>query len=238
MEVAKIIAVIHARGGSKRIPLKNIKPLNGTPLIVYSITSCLKSKYLDRVIVSTDHEHIKSISLGAGAEVPFDRPKDLSEDVPSELVTKHAVEFVENEQGEKIDIVVTIQPTTPFFSAEDIDATIELIRKSDKFNTAFTVSKVSERPEWMFYKSGDHLVSYEKNKLQGDIGVVQSLKELWHPNGAIYVTRRPTLFEGGVLIDDSPAGHEMSHESSVDIDEPIDFLFAEFIAKNLNEHKL
>lgn len=110
----KVLGVIHARGGSKRIPLKNIKILNGKPLIAYIISAALKAKTIDRLIVSTDHPDIIRISKEYGAEVPFIRPKDISEDVPSELVTQHAVNFIEQEEGRQIEIAVTFQPTTPF----------------------------------------------------------------------------------------------------------------------------
>ena len=84
------------------------------PLISYMIKAALGSRYLRRVIVSTDHPEIKRISLESGAEVPFVRPEKLSEDCPSEWVTQHAVKFVETEESRKVDIVVTMQPTTPF----------------------------------------------------------------------------------------------------------------------------
>ena len=95
-----IVGVIHARGGSVRIPLKNIKPLNGTPLISYIIKAAIQSKYMRRIIVSTDDEQIKEISLNAGAEVPFMRPAELATDCPSEWVTQHAIKYVEDEEGE------------------------------------------------------------------------------------------------------------------------------------------
>ena len=119
------------------------------PLISYMIKAALGSRYLRRVIVSTDHPEIKRISLESGAEVPFVRPEKLSEDCPSEWVTQHAVKFVETEESRKVDIVVTMQPTTPFCTSEDIDACIRLIAKSG-FDSTFTARIVRERPEWMF----------------------------------------------------------------------------------------
>ena len=120
-----VLAVIHARGGSKRIPNKNIKLLCGKPLITYCIKAALSSSYLDKVVVSTDSEAIKQIASDAGAEVPFTRPDDLAEDVASELVTKHALITMEEIDGLSYDIVVTMQPTTPFILKADIDACIE-----------------------------------------------------------------------------------------------------------------
>jgi CMP-N-acetylneuraminic acid synthetase len=212
--------------------MKNIKLLNGKPLIAYMINAALGSNYLRRVIVSTDHPDIKQVSLDAGAEVPFLRPENLSTDCPSEWVTQHAVKFIEEEENEKIDIVVTMQPTTPFCNSEDIDTCIEKLLTSSVFDSVFTAAFVHERPEWMFKLKDNHaavLISGEE--IKGETGVYQSLPELVTVNGAAYATRRNTLFEEGVIISKNTGVHIMSHERSIDIDVPVDFEFAEFILK-------
>ena len=225
-----IIGVIHARGGSKRIPLKNIKLLGGHPLVAYMIKAALNSKYLRRVIVSTDHDEISNISLRYGAEVPFRRPAHLAEDCPSEWVTQHAVEFVEEQEAKKIDIVVTMQPTTPFCSGADIDACIDILIKDENMKSVFSVKQVTERPEWMFRLQDNHRAELLlKGEMKGERGIFQSLEGLVLPNGAVYATWRDTLFQEGVLISNKTGVSIMPPERSVDIDEPIDFLFAEFI---------
>jgi len=235
MSEKNIIGVIHARGGSVRIPMKNIKLLNGKPLIAHMINAAKGSKYLRRVLVSTDHPEIKQISLDSGAEVPFLRPEKLSTDCPSEWVTQHAVEFIENEENEKIDIVVTMQPTTPFCQSEDIDSCINILKDSPNLNSVFTAMYVHERPEWMFKLKEDHTAElFLGVEIKGETGVYQSLPELVTVNGAAYATRRNTLFEEGVIISKKTGVHIMSHERSIDIDVPIDFDFAEFIAKKYN----
>jgi CMP-N,N'-diacetyllegionaminic acid synthase len=227
-----IIGIIHARGGSKRIPLKNIEPLNGRPLISYMIREALGSRYLRRVIVSTDHPEIKKISLEYGAEVPFTRPKELAEDCPSEWVTQQAVEFVESEESRKVDIAVTMQPTTPFCTALDIDTCIESLLTNDEMTSAFTAKVVRERPEWMFRVTGKNRASLLLDgDMKGERGIFQSLQRLVIPNGAVYATRRNTLFHEGVIISKNTVVHVMPDERSVDIDEPIDLLFAEFLLK-------
>jgi len=225
-----IIGVIHARGGSKRIPLKNIKLLGGHPLVSYMIKSALNSKYLRRVIVSTDHDEISNIALRYGAEVPFVRPVHLAEDCPSEWVTQHAVEFVEEQEAKKIDIVVTMQPTTPFCSGTDIDACIDILITDENMKSVFSVKQVAERPEWMFRLQENHRAELLlEGEMKGERGIFQSLAGLVIPNGAVYVTRRDTLFREGVLISKKTGVSIMPPERSVDIDEPIDFLFAEFL---------
>ncbi|MBI2470410.1 MAG: acylneuraminate cytidylyltransferase family protein [Planctomycetes bacterium] len=226
----RIIGIIHARGGSKRIPLKNIKLLNGIPLIGYIIKAALGSKLLQRVIVSTDHPDIIRISKDFGAEVPFVRPKDISEDVASELVTQHAIKFIEDETGEKIDIAVTMQPTTPFCRAEDIDECIRLLLKHDDLESALTAKKIHERPEWMLRIDGYKGRLFMEGDIKGDRGISQMLPPLCIPNGAVYATRRDVLFEKNIIIS-SPVGiHLMEFERSIDIDEPVDFKMAEFFA--------
>ncbi len=225
-----IIGVIHARGGSKRVPLKNIKPINGKPLISYMIKAALASKYMRRVIVSTDHADIKRISLEYGAEVPFTRPADLAEDCPSEMVTKHAVDFVEAEESKKIDIIVTMQPTTPFCITEDLDACIELVAEKG-FDSAFCASVVRERPEWMFVLKDGQASPFMGGVMQGERGVYQSLDTLYVPNGAAYATKRDVFEKENAVITKNSSLHVMPDERSVDIDEPIDMLYAEFLSK-------
>ncbi len=228
---SNIIGIIHARGGSRRIPLKNIKLLNGIPLIGYIIKAALGSKLLDRVIVSSDHPEIMRLSKEFGAEVPFVRPADLAEDVPSELVTQHAVAFIEAETREKVDIAVTMQPTSPFCSSEDIDACIQKLTDNPEIESAFSVKKICERPEWMFSLKKNRAVSFLEGEMKGERGVTQSLPDLYIPNGAVYATRRNVLFEKNLLISDMASIHIMSAEKSIDIDEPIDFLVAEVVGE-------
>src|SRR6266404_128898 len=123
----KILCIIPARGGSKRLPGKNIKPLNGKPLIGYAIEAAKGSKYIDKVIVSTDDEAIAAVSKEFGAEVPFMRPAELATDTAASIeVLRHAVAFIENLE-EKVDVIVLIQPTVPGVLAVDVDAAIEKI---------------------------------------------------------------------------------------------------------------
>ncbi len=228
----EIIGVIHARGGSVRVPKKNIRLLAGKPLINWTIESALKSK-CSRVIVSTDSKEIKEISLKCGADVPFTRPKDISEDVASELVTEHAVLFHEKERNTKIDIVITIQPTTPFLKSQDINQCIDLLEKNNAYDSVFTAGKVQERPEWMFFidKETGKALNIQNKNISGNLGISQKLPELWHPNGGAYASRRDTIFIQKKLIGRNPAIVKMNFFDSIDIDEEIDFLLAEEIAK-------
>ena len=229
-----ILGVIHARGGSKRIPLKNMKLLAGRPLIAYLVEAAMESRLLDRLIVSTDHPEIARIAREYGAEVPFVRPAELAEDVASELVTQHAVRFVEAE-GYAVQIALTMQPTTPFCSAEDIDACIQKMLETD-LDTVFTGCEVHERPEWMYRRdqsSEGRVIPFTGRLVQGDAGISQKLPKLYIPNGAVWATRRAVLMEQGLITGPKAGIVVMSRERSVDIDEPIDFIVAEAIAAEL-----
>ena len=229
-----ILGVIHARGGSKRIPLKNMKLLAGRPLISYLVEAAMESRLLDRLIVSTDHPEIARIAREYGAEVPFVRPAELAEDVASELVTQHAVRFVEAE-GYAVQIALTMQPTTPFCSAEDIDACIRKMLETD-LDTVFTGCEVHERPEWMYRRdqsSEGRVIPFTGRLVQGDAGISQKLPKLYIPNGAVWATRRAVLMEQGLITGPKAGIVVMSRERSVDIDEPIDFIVAEAIAAEL-----
>ena len=227
-----VVAIIHARGGSKRIPLKNIRPLAGKPLISYVIEAALNAKTVNRVIVSTDHPDIITIAKGCGAEVPFVRPADISEDVPSELVTQHAVRYLEEIENYPVEIAVTMQPTTPFCVPGDVDSCVELILNSDA-DSAVTACQIHERPESMFYLGKDsYAVNFLGNTMTGDIGVSQALPKLYTPNGGVYATRRKSLFDQNSLYGKKVKLHIVPRERSVDIDEPIDFAIAEFLANS------
>lgn len=226
-----VVAVIHARGGSKRVPMKNIKPLGGRPLISYVVRAALKSRHLRRTIVSTDHPEIKRLSLEYGAEVPFDRPRDLSEDVPSELVTQHACRFVEAQDGKSLDAVVTLQPTTPFCRGEDIDRCIELLFESGADSVISAREVKDDRPEWMYRLVDGWAISYQGLVFKGDLGVSQRLEPLYRPNGGIWVTRRDVLMHDGLILGPKCKMQVMPFERSIDIDEPIDFVIAEAVGR-------
>jgi len=117
----KILALIPARGGSKGLPGKNIKPLLGKPLIAWTIEQAKASKYVDRVVVSTDDDEIAEVAIRYGAEVPFLRPKELArDDSPTIDAILHALDFF-SDKGERFDLLALLEPTSPLRDSEDID---------------------------------------------------------------------------------------------------------------------
>jgi CMP-N,N'-diacetyllegionaminic acid synthase len=231
------LGVIHARGGSKRVPRKNIKLLNGYPLIAYMVRASLASK-IDRVIVSTDDNEIAEIARKFGAEVPFMRPAELSEDVPSEQVTCHALEWAEADENSDYEVVVTLQPTTPFIEPAHINECLGKLLRNPKIASCFTAVRVTEPPQWMFTIEDDTQIAktFMQGNISGERGVFQTLPPLYFPNGGAYATRVSALREQNLLITNPATIVPVSHEKSVDIDEPIDWIIAESIG-SLNGFK-
>ena len=225
----KILAIIPARGGSKRLPGKNIKLLNGKPMIAHAILAAKKSKYVDRVIVSTDDQAIVKVAKKYGAEVPFIRPAELASDTAGTLpVLQHAVAHIERQDKFKPDLVVLIQPTNPLVKSEDIDGTIEKMIAT-KTNSCFTVSEISQRPEWMYRLAGKKPKLFLTN---ANLNIrSQDLPKLGIINGAIYVTKYNTLMKNNKIRDKNTSIYLMPKERSVDIDDMFDFELAKFLIK-------
>lgn len=150
-----VFALVLARGGSKRLPRKNIKELAGKPLIAYAIEEGKKSKYIDRLIVSTDDAEIAEVAKRFGAEVPFVRPAELAADAVTDYpVFVHALEWLEKNENWKPNIVVQLRPTSPLRTVEHIDATIELLAAHPEADSVRTVAEPEQSP-YKMYKIGD-----------------------------------------------------------------------------------
>ncbi|MBI2108802.1 MAG: acylneuraminate cytidylyltransferase family protein [Parcubacteria group bacterium] len=218
-----ILAIIPARGGSKGIPGKNIKLLAGKPLIAYSIEAAKNSRFVNRVVVSTDYKDIAEVAEKYGAEVIM-RPKELAEDkTPMDPVLKHVVEFLENEEGYTPDAVVLLQPTSPLRTAKHLDEAIEKFLEGD-FDTIISV-EVNKNPRHEI-REGKYLVpSFKKieNRDKREPSYIE--------NGAIYISKTD-LIKNGKIRGERIGHHEMDRYSSIDIDEPIDFEIVERLLGN------
>ena len=140
----KILAVTLARGGSKGVKLKNIKKINGKPLIWYTIKEAQKSKYIDNYIVSTDHLRIKNVAISYGVDVPFLRPKNISNDKSSSVdALQHAVKNAEKYYGINYDYIVELMCTNPFKTYKDIDKSIKYLINS-KSDAVIAMKKVED----------------------------------------------------------------------------------------------
>ncbi len=224
----KLLALIPARGGSKGVPGKNIKLLNGKPLIGWTIETARKVKQLDRIIVSTDDHNIAAIAGDFGAEVPFMRPSDLAgDDTGDGPVYLHALKWLFEHQAYTPDIVVWLRPTAPFRIVDDITGAIKLLVRT-RADWVRSVCLVEHHPYWMFRKGDQERL---EPFVEG-IDIQQYLRRQLLPpayrlNGAVDVTwsrivQQKMFYQGDIR------GYVMPVERSIDIDTPFDFKLAQF----------
>ena len=222
----KVLAIIPARGGSKGLPRKNILPLADKPLIAHSIDQANKSKYIDKLILSTEDEEIIKVSKNYEIEIPFIRPKSLSEDAISGLdVVLHAVENILG-----YDLVVLLQPTSPLRLTIDIDTCIEkLINRN--VNACVSVVETSKSPYWMFeLNEYENLIPVIKDVPL--VSIRQEQPRTYAINGAVYVAKINWFIQKKEFINDETIAHIMPAERSVDIDSQLDFNYAELLLNN------
>ena len=232
----KILAIIPARGGSKSVPGKNIRELNGKPLIAYTIEAAKKIEdKFHRIIVSTDDEKIGKISKDYGADVPFIRPNHLAEDkTPTYPVLQHAVHFVEKQDSINIDLIMLLQPTAPFRTTEDILNCLQLSQSSNTDSVISVVQVFSHHPILMKKIENNRLLHFSIEEKEG------TPRQLYKPpaymrNGAIYVTKRDTLIEKNSIWGDSITPYIMPQERSHNIDDEIDFITSELVMRKSSQ---
>lgn len=230
-----ILGVITARGGSKGIPGKNIKPIGGKPLIAYTIDVAKKSNLITHLIVSTDDEEIASVAKKYGAEVPFMRPKELAQDKTPHLpVMQHATEFMEKKLGITFDYLVILQPTSPFRIAEDLDGTIQKLI-DEKADSAVSLVQVAndEHPVKAKKLEGDKVLAYCMEEPEGIRR--QDLPPAYRRSGAVYAMRRDLIMKDNKLYGSHIVGFVVPSERSIDIDELIDLIKAEYLLAELKK---
>lgn len=214
----KVLGLIPARGGSKGVPRKNIRPLHGKPLLVYTIEAAKNAGRLTRIILSTEDEEIAEIGMRYGADVPFMRPAELAQDTtPTLPVIRHAVESLEA-AGEFYDAICLLQPTNPLRRAEDIDNCIELFEESEADSVISILPVPHEyNPKWVYWKNADGKMILTTGENE-PVSRRQDLPPAFHREGSVYVTRKTVLFESGNLYGTNVQGYEMEPEYSVNVD--------------------
>ena len=224
-----ILGVIVARGGSKGVPNKNLKPIDNKPLIQFTIESAKNSKLLSNTIVSTDSSKISDFAKSLGANVPFLRPENLANDVIGPIPTLlHAKKFYED-NGNKVDAVMMLQPTAPFRNSDDIDGSIELLNKTKSDSVISVVDVGAHHPARMKYIQDGRLIDptfCEEHENQRR----QELKKMYIRNGSIYLTKSEIIEKMSFKGKDCRAWI-MPWERSVNIDTTEDFLYAEWVLK-------
>lgn len=219
------VAIIPARGGSKRIPRKNIKLFHGQPIIAYSIMCALKSGCFDRVIVSTDDEEIAAIARQYGAETPFIRPAKLADDYASTVaVVKHAIESIE-QAGTVIDYVCCIYATSPFINVEDLQQGLHLLQQQASVHYVFSAVEF-EFPIQRAIKLNNNgevsmfMPEYEQSRSQ-------DLQRSLHDAGQFYWGKKEAFSHNEKIFSSHSRVIEIPAVRAIDIDTPQDWELAE-----------
>lgn len=239
----EILAVIPARGGSKSIPRKNIKLLLGKPLIAWTIEEAKKSKYISRIIVSTDDVEIAEVAKQYGAEVPFLRPAEISNDLSTDVeFLEHALNFLNTKENYHPEIVLRLPPTSPLRTVEHIDEGIEVLINTPEADSVRPISKTPKHPYKMWKISEDNrfiepFLSKSFTKMDEPYNLPrQMLPEAYVHTGAMDIMRTLTILNKHSTSGDKVAYFIMKPECSINIDEPIDFVLAELLLQKNNEN--
>ncbi len=229
-----VLGLIPARGGSKGVPKKNIKLLNGIPLINYTIKAAKKARYIDKLIVSTDNNEISSICKDQNIEVPFVRPKKLSDDNAKSIdVIIHALKFIEKKDNKVYDIILYLEPPSPLRSYNDINESLEIFVEKNPDSLVSVHEANQFHPILMKKIENEYLKPIWKKEPEG------IPRQLYNPtaymrNGAIYIFKRENILNN-ILYGDKVFPYIMPIEKSICIDDIRDWYVAEQLI--INEKK-
>lgn len=229
----RLLAIIPARGSSKRLPRKNILELSTKPLIGWTIQAALGSKYIDHVLVSTDDRKIASISKEFGADVPFIRPEKLATDKAESVdVVLHAINFLKD-IGESYEYIILLQPTSPLRTSKNINESIELLQGRN-CDAVISVCETEHSPLWCGrIPSNDDLSNFLDSSVVNKRS--QDLPKYYRLNGAIYLCNTGRFEnEGTFFLKSNCVAYKMPQDESVDIDNQLDFDLASLL---LNKKK-
>jgi N-acylneuraminate cytidylyltransferase len=225
------VAIIPARGGSKRIPRKNIKNFCGKPMIAWSIEAAKESDCFDRIIVSTDDKEIAEVAKRYGAEVPFLRPADLSDDYTGTTeVIAHAVRWL-NDAGDQVAVICCIYATAPFVTADDLIDSYRQFQQSGS-DYMFSVTSYASPIQRAIRLSNNNQVSMfqpEHFKTRS-----QDLEEAWHDAGQFYWGQAAAWLENKTIFSSAATAYKLPRTRVQDIDTLEDWLHAEIKFKLLN----
>jgi N-acylneuraminate cytidylyltransferase len=226
----KVLALITARAGSKGIPGKNIKLLAGRPLIVWTIAAARQSRYVDRLIISSDGTDIIRIAEEHGCEAPFVRPAILAQvDSSSMGVIEHALANL----SEHFDYLLLLQPTSPFRTADDIDCFLDYCIENDA-DIAVSVSRLKKHPMYMYHIENGRLVPFLDN---GNVQLRrQDMPPAYEHNGALYFARIDRLLRERSFNTTGTIPYITEGIINLDIDTPEDWDYAELIAYKIGSH--
>jgi CMP-N-acetylneuraminic acid synthetase len=227
METFKVLGIIPARAGSKGVPNKNVRSLNGKPLLAYTIAAAKKARLLNDLIVSTESPQITRIAQKFKAKVPFCRPKELSRDSsPTLPVLQHALLEYERIANQHFTHVMLLQPTTPLRKSQDIDRAIRMLRNNPKRNSLISCyNGEGIHPRIMYTQKNGRTQLFITARQE--MTRRQNFEKVFVRNGAIYLISRDLLLKKNRMIGDNPLIMEMPRWQSLNIDSTDDFRMAE-----------
>ncbi|WP_339753966.1 acylneuraminate cytidylyltransferase family protein [uncultured Winogradskyella sp.] len=226
----EFLVVITARGGSKGIHKKNIKLLNGKPLIQYSIDIAKEIADKKDICFTTDSEEFIAIAKTLGLDVPFKRPNELATDTAnSQDVILHALDTYQALNNKIYDAVILLQPTSPFRTLEQVKDCI--LMYDDSIDMVVSAKLASANPYYNLYEEVNGFLAPSK---KGNFTRRQDCPQVWEFNGAIYVINTTSLRKQKMKAFSKVKKYKMSEETSIDIDTPLDWKIAEFHLKNSN----
>lgn len=216
-----ILAIIPARSGSKSIPHKNIRLFNGKPMLSYSIDHAKQSKYINRVILSTDSEEYATIGREYGAEVPFLRPAEYATDTALDIdVFYHCLSYLKEQENYEADIVVHLRPTYPIRDVKDIDAMIELLLKNETYDSVRSITPAKEIPYKMWHKAEDGTITPIMTDIKECYNMPrQQLPKVYYQNACVDVVRGEVILKQHSMSGKRILGYEMSKNFDIDTEE-------------------
>lgn len=238
----EILSIIPARGGSKGLPRKNILPLNGHPLIAYSIKASIIENKINRTICSTDSEEIAEIAKKYGAEVPFLRPHEISTDTSTDLENfNYILQKLKKEENYTPDIIIQLRPTSPLRSETFIKDGINLINSDNKIDSVRSISYPDHTPYkmWDIDQNGFMKpILNLKNNLEPFNTQRQLLPKVYAQTGSIEVIKTSTILKKKSVTGDCIKPLFIDQKYFIDIDDEFSFFFAEYVMKKINCIKL
>ena len=223
----RVLGLIPARGGSKGVPRKNVRPLGGKPLLQWTAEAALAAKSLARVVLSTEDEEIAAVGRACGLDVPFMRPRELAQDeTPMLPVVQHMLREIARTDG-FYDAVCLLQPTHPLRTPADIDAAVELLERTGADSVISFVEVGASHPARMKILATDNRVVDPPFAEAFEGQRRQDLPPLVLREGSIYLTRRRTLLHGNSFKGDDCRALMIPPERACNIDVPLDLLIAE-----------
>ena len=234
LDTVKILGLVLARAGSKSVPRKNIRQLAGRPMLAYTIEEALKSKRIDRLLLSTESPEIAALGRDLGAETPFLRPAALAEDLVQDLpVVLHCLDWLRNEEGEEPLVLVHLRPTSPLRRAEHIDAAVDLLLEHPDADSVRSVCVAPAHPLKMWRLGEDYLEPFVPSEVYGITQAFnrprQSLPSAYIQNGAVDVVWTRTIRTLDSMSGSRILAFVMDERDSTNVDSEIDFQVAEHI---------